>query len=257
MSAAARAHGADDAFAGVIAGQPIVGLEPGEIELLAQQNKKVSTRDLAPAAARGEHGGTTVAATIFLAARAGIDVAATGGIGGVHPTPAGQDVSADLLELARTPIVLVCSGAKAIVDLAATLERLETLAVAVVGFKTDEFPAFWSAESGLPVSHRVERPDEVAEIYRRARALGAPGALIVCVPPPSDVALKREEVDLAVSHALSDLAMEGLSGPGVTPYLLARIVDLTGGRSLQANLSLLQNNTAVAAMIARAILNLT
>ena len=224
MAAAVTAHDVEPAFTGVIAGQPTVGLTPDELELLAAQDRKLSTRDLP---------------------------AATGGIGGVHPAPGGRDVSADLYELARTPIVLVCSGAKAIVDLRATLERLETLGVTLLGYQTHELPAFYSAESGLQLGLSVERPEEVAEIWRESRALGSPGALLVCVPPPPDVALSRKESEAAVSRALSDLDMAGISGPGVTPFMLRRIADHTGGRSLEANLGLLENNAAVAAAIVR------
>jgi len=253
MAAAVTARDVESAFTGVIAGQPTVGLTSDELELLAAQDRKLSTRDLPAAVARGEHGGTTVAATIFLAHRAGLSVAATGGIGGVHPEPGGRDVSADLNELARTPIVLVCSGAKAIVDLSATLERLETLGVTVLGYQTHEFPAFYSAESGLQLGLSVESPEEVAEIWRESRALASPGALLVCVPPPADVALSRRESEAAVSRALSDLDTAGISGPGVTPFLLGRIADHTSGRSLEANLGLLENNASVAASIARLI----
>jgi len=253
MTAAVTASDVEPAFTGVIAGQPTVGLTSDELGLLAAQDRKLSTRDLAAAAARGEHGGTTVAATIFLAHRAGLSVAATGGIGGVHPAPGGRDVSADLYELARTPIILVCSGAKAIVDLPATLERLETLGVTVLGYQTHEFPAFYSAESGLQLGLSVEGPEEVAEIWRKSRVLSSPGALLVCVPPPEDVALSRKASEAAVSRALSDLDMAGISGPGVTPYLLGRIADYTEGRSLGANLGLLENNASVAASIARLI----
>jgi len=253
MTAAVTASDVEPAFTGVIAGQPTVGLTSDELALLAAQDRKLSTRDLAAAAARGEHGGTTVAATIFLAHRAGLSVAATGGIGGVHPAPGGRDVSADLYELARTPIILVCSGAKAIVDLHATLERLETLGVTVLGYQTHECPAFYSAESGLQLSLSAESSEEVAEIWRKSRVLASPGALLVCVPPPEDVALSRKESEAAVSRALSDLGMAGISGPGVTPYLLGRIADYTEGRSLGANLGLLENNASVAASIARLI----
>jgi pseudouridine-5'-phosphate glycosidase len=257
ISDAVRSAGVIPAFIGVISGRPTVGLEQEELERLARGERKLSTRDLPAAAARGEHGGTTVAATIFLARRAGLVVAATGGIGGVHPCADAADVSADLLELARTPLIVVCSGAKAILDLPATLERLETLGVAVIGFGTDELPAFWSAQSGLPLDLRVENATEIAEIWRQARALETPGALLVCVPPPADTALSRQETDAAVSRALADLEARGVSGPAVTPFLLSRIADYTGGRSLRANLALLENNAAVAASVVRAISALT
>lgn len=253
VSIAVRTQQAEPAFVGVLAGQPIVGLTPQELEFLARQERKLSTRDLPVALTRGAHGGTTVAATVFLAHRAGLAVVSTGGIGGVHPTTGSADVSADLYELARTPVVLVCSGAKAIMDLPATLERLETLGVMVAGFGTDQFPAFWSAESGLPLDLRVESAAEVVEIWRAARALGSPGALLVCAPPPRETALAREEAEAAVARALADLETEGISGPAVTPFLLKRVAHYTEGRSLRANLALLEKNATVAASIARAL----
>jgi pseudouridine-5'-phosphate glycosidase len=253
MSAATRDHRVEPAFIGVVAGRPIAGLTQEELELLGGRGTKLSTRDLATAAARGTDGGTTVAATLYLADRAGLQVAATGGIGGVHPGTQPGDVSADLYELARTPVVLVCSGAKAITDLAATLERLETLGVTVVGFGTDEFPAFWSAESGLSLQLTVDSMEEIVEIWRAARALDAPGALLVCVPPPREIALTKPAAEYAVTRALADLAADGISGAAVTPYLLERVARYTDGSSLRANLGLLERNTAVAASLVRAL----
>jgi pseudouridine-5'-phosphate glycosidase len=253
MASAASARGVAPAFTGVVAGQPIVGLEPHELELLAEQERKLSVRDLSAAIAGGANGGTTVAATIYLARRAGLAVAATGGIGGVHPQQQPADVSADLHELARTPIILVCSGAKAITDLPATLERLETLGVTVAGFETDELPAFWSADSGLALDLSLGSAEEVAEIWRAARALETPGAMLVCVQPPADVALSREEGESAVARALEDLEREGIGGAAVTPFLLARVAEYTDGRSVRANLGLLERNAGVAAAIVRAL----
>ena len=252
MADAVRAEGSEPAFIGVIGGRPIVGLEEGELKRLARADRKLSTRDLAGAAAGGEDGGTTVAATIFLAFRAGLPVAATGGIGGVHPG-SGWDVSADLEELARTPIVLVCSGAKAITDLGGTMERLETLGVTVVGWRTRELPAFWSTESGIELERSVVTAAEVAAIRRAARSLRVLGATLVCVPPPAAAALPRDESERVVERALRDLEASALSGPDVTPYLLGRIAELTDGRSLHANLALLAHNAGVAGAIARAI----
>src|SRR5688572_4961034 len=193
MAAAVRDRGAEPAFVGMVEGRPLVGIDEGALEELAQSARKLSTRDLPVAAARGESGGTTVAATLFLAHREGVEVASTGGIGGVHPGGARFDESADLAELGRTPITLVCSGAKAILDLPATLERLDTLSVTVLGYGTDELPAFWSAETGLPLKDAVENAEEVATVLRKARALGLPGAILICVPPPTEAALSREE----------------------------------------------------------------
>ena len=252
MAEAVRAEGVEPAFVGVVGGRPIVGLEEWEVERLAHADRKLSTRDIPIAAARGEDGGTTVAATIFLAFRAGIPVVATGGIGGVHPG-SGWDVSADLEELARSPVVLVCSGAKAITDIQRTMERLETLGVTVVGWRTRELPAFWSAESGIVLERSVVTAAEVAAIRRAARSLRAPGAILVCVPPPAATALPREDSERALQRALRELEANRISGPDVTPHLLARIAELTDGRSLRANVALLAHNAGVAGAIARAI----
>ncbi len=253
MAEAVRSRGVEPAFIGVFRGQAIVGLALYELELLAQHEEKLSTRDLPAALARHGHGGTTVAATIFLAHRAGLTVAATGGIGGVHTPLDSGDVSADLYELVRTPMILVCSGVKAINDLRATVERLETLGIALVGFGTDQLPAFWSADSGLALDTVVESAEGVAEIWRRARALRTPGALLVCVPPPAEVALSAEEAERALAQALEESRVAQVTGPDLTPFLLSRIAELTEGRSLRANLGLLENNAGVAAAIRRAL----
>jgi pseudouridine-5'-phosphate glycosidase len=253
MIAAVEAEGANPAFVGIVGGEPIVGLNEEELERLADEGIKVSTRDLAAAVARGATGGTTVAATLFLAGRAGFHVAATGGIGGVHPRPGPADLSADLVELARTRVVLVCAGPKAFMDMSATFEALETLEVAVVGLGTDRVPAFWTAEGGHGRIARVEDPTEVVRIWRAARELGTPGGLLVCVPPTSRAALTRAESEEAVGRALTDLEAAGIVGPDVTPFLLRRIAEHTGGRSLEANLALLERNAGAAAAIARAL----
>ena len=250
MAEAVRDRGAEPAFVGVVRGKPVIGIDESALEELARSGRKLSTRDLPVAAARGESGGTTVAATLFLAHRAGVDVAATGGIGGVHPGSARFDESADLGELGRTPITLVCSGAKAILDLPATMERLDTLAVTVLGYGTDELPAFWSAESGLPLDDTVVDAAEAAAVVREARALGLRGAVLVCVPPPAEAALSREESDRAIARALEDAEALGVRGPALTPFLLGRVAEITEGRSLHANVALLVNNAAVAAQIA-------
>lgn len=192
-----------------------------------------------------------MAATLALNRRAGIAVAATGGIGGVHP--GGGDVSADLVELGRTPGVLVCSGAKAIVDMAATLERLETLGVTVAGWRTAELPAFWTAGSGLPLDLVLEGADEAADVWREARALDLPGALLVCAPPPAASALVPEKSAAAVERAAAEAAEAGIAGGDATTWLLARIAELTDGRSLRANLDLLESNVGIAATIATAV----
>jgi pseudouridine-5'-phosphate glycosidase len=250
MVQAVRERGAEPAFVGVVRGKPVIGIPESVLAELAESGRKLSTRDLPVAAARGESGGTTVAATLFLAHRAGAEVAATGGIGGVHPGGARFDESADLGELGRTPMTLVCSGAKAILDLPATMERLDTLGVTVLGFGTDELPAFWSAESGLPLADTVADAKEVAAVTREARVLGLRGAVLVCVPPPADTALPREESDRAVERALEEAQALGIAGASLTPFLLARVAEITEGRSLRANVALLENNAAIAAEIA-------
>lgn len=256
MAAAVSEEGATPSFVGVVAGQPIVGLTGPELELLERCNVKLGTRDLPIARARRGSGGTAVSSTLLLAGRAGLRVAATGGIGGVHRSRAATpsvDISADLYELARTPIILVCSGPKAIVDIGATLERLETLSVTVVGFRTDRFPAFWSADSGLAVQERVESPADVASLWQAAAELQAPGAILVCVPPPAEVALSLGEIEPMIERALAELEGQRVSGPDLTPRLLDRIAEHTEGRTVRANLALLERNASVAAAIATAV----
>ena len=250
MAAAVRERDAEPAFVGLVEGKPVVGIDESALEELALSARKLSTRDLPGAAARGGSGGTTVAATLFLAHRDGVEVAATGGIGGVHPGGARFDESADLGELGRTPITLVCSGAKAILDLPATLERLDTLGVPVIGYGTEELPAFWSAESGLPLTETVADAEEAAVVAKEARALGLRGAVLVCVPPPADAALPREESEDAVARALEEAEALGIRSAALTPFLLGRVAEITEGRSLRANVALLVNNAAVAAEIA-------
>src|SRR3954468_24336258 len=217
-----RAHGAVPATVGVVAGRPIVGLSADDVERLgtAEGVLKLSTRDLAVPVARGLDGATTVAATMWLAHRAGVAVFATGGIGGVHRGEA-NDVSADLTELGRTPMVVVCAGAKAILDLAATREALETAGVLVVGYGTDELPAFYSRESGIPVDVRADSADEVAALWRAHHDLAAPGAILLCVPPPAEHALPPAEVEGAIRDALAEAEKQGVRGKEVTPFLLS------------------------------------
>lgn len=253
MARAARAEGATPTYIGVLDGEPILGMDDAQLETLAERGGKLSTKDLPLAIARRASGGTTVAATMYLARREGIEVLATGGIGGVHAGGRPADVSADLVELSRTPIVLVCSGAKAILDLTATVERLETLGVLVLGLGTDEWPAFWTPTSGIHLAHRVDTVEEVASAWRASRAIDAPGAIVVCVPPPPEKALSAEASDHAVEAAIALAEKAGIRGAEVTPFLLDRIVQHTEGRSLDANIALLVNNTGVAARVARAI----
>ncbi|MBV9773972.1 MAG: pseudouridine-5'-phosphate glycosidase [Gemmatimonadetes bacterium] len=249
-----RGGGATPATVGIIAGEAKVGLSDAEVERMATADGvlKLSTRDLPVAVARGSDGATTVAATMWLARRAGVPVFATGGIGGVHRGEA-HDVSADLTELGRTPMIVVCAGAKSILDLPATREGLETAGVLVVGWGTDEFPAFYSPRSGLPVDVRADGPEEVAALWRAQRELAIPGTLLLCVPPPPEQALDAAEIDAAIGRALRRAEGEGVRGKEVTPFLLRAVAEETGGRSLETNVALLRNNARVAASVAAAL----
>lgn len=260
MEQTVRAEVAVPATIGVVEGMITVGLDASQLEFLAQAQDvyKISVRDFAPAISMKRSGGTTVAGTLLAAHQAGIHVFATGGIGGVHRLPPGEagvssDVSTDLSQLARTPLVVVCAGAKAILDLPATLEMLETLGVPVVGYQTDEFPAFYSTSSGLPVSVRADSADQIARISRAHWDLGLSSAVLVTVPPPKDAALPREAVEGAINTALSEVQAQSIHGQAVSPYLLRRVSELTEGHSLQANLALLLNNARVAAQISKAL----
>lgn len=225
-------------------GQPLLERLAGEKGLI-----KISTRDISTALVQKKSGGTTVAATMRLAHAAGIRVFATGGIGGVH-RQAPFDRSADLVELSRTQIIVVCAGAKAILDLPATLEVLETYGVPVVGYRTAEFPAFYSIESGLPVSVRAEDVNQVIRLAQEHWGLGLPGAVLVVQPPPREVALPAEVVQSAVDLAMEELQAQDIRGQAVTPFLLQRVSELTAGSSLNANLGLLRSNARLAAALA-------
>lgn len=255
MEEEVRRMGAVPATVAVLEGRVCVGLSTVQLESLADQAKgglakKISTRDLAPAVAQRQSGGTTVAATMAAAAMTGIRIFATGGIGGVH-RDAPQDVSADLDQLARTPMVVVCAGAKAILDIPGTLERLETFSVPVIGYQTDEYPAFYSRRSGYRTSGRADSPEEVASIARTHWEMGLNSAVLVTVPLPEDQELPQAMAETAIQAALEEAQAKGIHGPEVTPYLLSRVSQLTKGASLRANLALLHNNARVAAMIAR------
>ncbi len=256
----ARQHGAEPRTVAVINGELRAGLSDGELELLARSPdvRKLSRRDLPIAVAQGWHGATTVATTMWIAARFGIRVFSTGGIGGVHraqglPGHMAADVSADLPELMQTAVAVVCAGAKAILDLPATLEWLETWGVPVVGYQTDEFPAFYSRSSGLPVDVRVDTPQEAAAIIEAKRRLGLPGGVLICAPVPAEHELPAAEAHAAIEQALAEADAQGVRGKALTPFLLARIVELTGERSLRANLALLENNVRIGAQIAVAL----
>ena len=251
MRAAVVAQGAVPAVVAVVRGVATIGLEGDDLERFLRRDgvRKVSARDLGWAAVRGLDGATTVAATLALCTVAGVEVFATGGIGGVH-RESPFDESADLLELARSPVITICAGAKSILDLPATLERLESYGVAVIGFGTDEFPGFFTRGTGLRLSASTDDPSEIARAFRAQRRLGRPGALLVVQPPPAAAALDASLVDAAVEGALRDARQAGIVGPAVTPFLLAAVERGTAGASLQANLALLESNAALAARIA-------
>ncbi len=258
-----RENNATPGTVGLLDGKVHVGMTTEQLDRLANENapkdgvptigvRKISRRDFSIALARKENGGTTVAGTLFAARKAGIRVFATGGIGGVHRN-APFDVSADLPELGRSPLVVVCAGAKAILDLPATVEVLETMGVAILGYGTDEFPAFYSRESGLRVNARVDSPKEVAQIAQAQWDLGLESALLVVQPPPVEAALPAAQVEGLIQQALEEALQQKISGAAVTPFLLERVSQLSGGASLQANLALLRNNARLAAKIAGAI----
>ncbi|MBK8048933.1 MAG: pseudouridine-5'-phosphate glycosidase [Anaerolineales bacterium] len=254
MEEIVRANGAEPATVAIIGGELIAGLSPAQIHHLATSStvRKVSRRDLPIVVAKKLDGATTVATTMWVAHHFGIAVFATGGIGGVHRGE-GTDISADLQELAQTPVIVVCAGAKAILDLPATLEHLETHGVTVVGYGTNEFQAFYTRTSGLPVDVRCDTAAEVVKIWHAKQQLGLPGGLLVTVPIPVADELPADEIEPAIAQAVKEAAMRGLRSAEVTPFLLTRIADLTGERSLNANLALLKNNARVAAEIAVAL----
>jgi pseudouridylate synthase len=236
---------------GMLHGTIYAGLTQEQLVHLSETKnaRKISQRDFGAAIASQSDGGTTVAGTAIVAHAIGIKVFATGGIGGVH-RDASFDVSADLIVLAKTPMVIVCAGAKAILDLPATLEYLETMGVPVLGYRTDEFPAFYSLTSGLPVSHRVDDPEMVVEIARAHFGLGLTSAILVVVPPPPADAIPADEIETFITRAVKEAHEQGIKGSATTPYLLDRMSTLTAGRSLKTNLALLKNNAKVAAEIA-------
>ncbi len=249
-----RRAGAVPATVGVVGGKVRVGLSRHELEHLATASEvvKVSRRELGLVRARGLDGGTTVAATMVAAHAAGIRVFATGGIGGVHRGSSG-DVSADLPELARTPLAVICSGAKAILDLPCTLEWLETAGVPVLGWQTDEFPAFFTTTSGLPVCARVDDAASAAAVIHAHWSCGLDSAVVIAVPCPASEAVPQRLVEAALAEALDRAERAGVRGKDVTPFLLARLAETTEGATLRANLALLRHNARVAAQIAAAL----
>ncbi len=256
VAAAVRAHGAVPATIAVLDGRIRVGLDDAALERLATAPDiaKLSRRDLPVVLARGGDGATTVAATMICAHLAGIAVFVTGGIGGVHRgAERSLDISADLDELARTPVAVVCAGAKAILDLPKTLEYLETAGVPVIGYGTDEFPAFYCRSSGLAVGHRCDTPAEVAAVLRAQAALVYPGGAVIANPIPPSAALPEAEVEAAIGRALAEAEARQVHGKDVTPFLLDRLAAITDGRSLDANVALVEANARLGAAIAVAL----
>ncbi len=257
MEAAVREVGGVPATTALFDGRPRVGLARSELEALARRPEafpKAGVRDLPLLAAQGKGAATTVGSTLFLAHQAGIEVVATGGIGGVHREAAETaDVSSDLLELSKTPVVVVCSGAKSILDLPRTMEVLETLSVPVVGYGVDEFPAFYSRQSGIFLDHRVDEPDQAAAVYHASRQLRLSSGLLVANPPPLECSVEFKEMEGWISDSLRHAKRAGISGKAVTPFLLERIRELSGGRSLKVNQALAVSNARLAARIAAAL----
>jgi len=256
VEAVVRRNGAVPATIAIIGGRVRIGLSPEELDWLGTATGvlKLSRADLPHAIAAGRHGSTTVAATMICAHLAGIRVFATGGIGGVHRgVEATMDISADLDELARTRVAVVCAGAKAILDLPRTLEYLETRGVPVIGYGTDRFPAFWSRESPLPVPIRLDTPEAIARLVTTKAALGLGGGVLVANPVPAADEIPFDAMAEFIDAALRDAEAEGVTGKAVTPFLLARMVAITGGRSLVTNIVLIRNNAALAAQLAAAL----
>ena len=255
--AEARKHGVEPATVAIIHGKLCAGLTDEELEYLAKAGPKVakaSRRDLPILAARGADGATTVAATMIVAAMAGIRVFATGGIGGVHRgAEVTMDISADLEELARTPVAVVCAGAKSILDLGLTLEYLETKGVPVLGYRTEKLPAFYTDESDFKVDYRMDSPKEIADAITAQRDMGYPGGMLITNPIPHQYAMPKDVIDAAINQALDEAKEQGVKGKATTPFLLARVCELTGGESLKSNIKLVLNNVALGAQIAAAM----
>ena len=249
-----RDNGAVPATIAVIGGRLKAGLSHEEIEYLGKTGRgvaKASRRDLPALVARGADGATTVTTTMIIAHMAGINVFATGGIGGVHRgAEVTMDISADLEELAQTPVMVVCAGAKSILDLGLTLEYLETKGVPVIGYGTDELPAFYTRKSGFGVDYRVDSPEELAAMFRAQRELNYTGGMLVTNPIPEQYAMDKEVIDAAIDQAVKESKEQGIHGKETTPFLLARVVELTGGDSLESNIQLVLNNAIVASKTA-------
>ena len=252
--ATAREWGAEPATVAVIGGKLCAGLTEKQIDYLGREGTKVtkaSRRDLPILVSKGADGATTVAATMIVAALAGIRVFATGGIGGVHRgAETTMDISADLEELARTPVAVVCAGAKSILDLGLTLEYLETKGVPVLGYRTGELPAFYTPHSGFSVDYRVDSPEEIAGYIRAQREMDYPGGMLITNPIPEEYAMPADVIQSAIEQALREAAERQVKGKAITPFLLARVCELTGGESLASNIQLVLNNVRLAARIA-------
>ena len=253
VEAIIRENGAVPATIAIIGGRLKAGLSPEEIEYFGKKGTaihKASRRDLAVICARGEDGATTVATTMIIAHMAGIQIFATGGIGGVHRgAETTMDISADLEELGRTPVMVVCAGAKSILDLGLTLEYLETKGVPVIGYGTEELPAFYTRQSGFGVDYRIDTPEELAAVYR-AQCEMALGGMLVTNPIPEEYAMPKDVIDKAIDQAIAECEEKGIHGKHTTPFLLARVAELTGGNSLASNIRLVFNNAALAAKTA-------
>lgn len=254
VEAAIREAGSVPATIAVIGGRLKAGLTPEEIEYLGKKGTavtKASRRDLPVLVARGEDGATTVTTTMIIAAMAGIKVFATGGVGGVHRgAETTMDISADLEELARTPVMVICAGAKSILDLGLTLEYLETKGVPVIGYGTEELPAFYTRKSGFKVDYRIDTPEELAAAFKAKQEMGLGGGMLVTNPIPEEYSMDKAVIDAAIDRAVSECRQKGIHGKETTPFLLARIKDLTGGDSLEANIALVLNNARLAARVA-------
>lgn len=251
-----RENGAVPATIAIIGGRLKAGLTPEEIEYFGKKGQaiaKASRRDLAVLCARGQDGATTVTTTMIIAHMAGISMFATGGIGGVHRgAETTMDISADLEELARTPVMVVCAGAKSILDLGLTLEYLETHGVPVIGYGTEELPAFYTRTSGFPVDYRVDTPEELAAAFRAQNDMALGGGMLVTNPIPEAYSMDPAVINGAIDQAVTECREKGIHGKGITPFLLARVAELTGGDSLASNIQLVYNNARVAAQTAEA-----
>ena len=250
-----RDNGAVPATIAIIGGKLKAGCTPQEIEYLGKKGQavtKASRRDLPVLIARGEDGATTVTTTMIIAAMAGIKVFATGGIGGVHRgAETTMDISADLEELAQTPVMVICAGAKSILDLGLTLEYLETKGVPVIGYGTEELPAFYTRHSGFKVDYRLDTPKQLADAFRAKLDMGLCGGMLVTNPIPEEFSMPKEVIDNAIDQAIAESLRLGIKGKATTPFLLAKIKDLTGGDSLASNIQLVLNNAKLAALTAR------